>query len=52
MGTQQRLCEEGCGCRYGTEDADVRECGCDGPCCNASHDEWFGPDCTLHGEVT
>jgi hypothetical protein len=26
------MCPEGCGCRLGTEDADARECGCDGPC--------------------
>jgi hypothetical protein len=25
-------CPQGCGCRLGTEDADARECGCDGPC--------------------
>jgi hypothetical protein len=25
-------CPEGCGCRLGTEDADARECGCDGLC--------------------
>ena len=25
-------CPEGCGCRLGTDDADRRECGCDGPC--------------------
>lgn len=25
-------CPAGCGCRIGTEDADARECGCDGPC--------------------
>jgi hypothetical protein len=25
-------CPDGCGCRLGTEDADARECGCDGPC--------------------
>lgn len=27
-----RCCPEGCGCRLGTQDADARECGCDGPC--------------------
>jgi hypothetical protein len=31
------LCPEDCGCRLGPDlngnhDADVRECGCDGPC--------------------
>jgi hypothetical protein len=25
-------CPEGCGCRLGADDADRRECGCDGPC--------------------
>lgn len=25
-------CPVGCGCRLGTDDADRRECGCDGPC--------------------
>lgn len=28
------LCPGGCGCRLGTEDADARECGCDGGCCD------------------
>jgi len=27
------LCPGGCGCRPGTDDADARECGCDGGCC-------------------
>jgi NTP pyrophosphatase (non-canonical NTP hydrolase) len=27
------LCPGGCGCRLGTDDADARECGCDGGCC-------------------
>jgi hypothetical protein len=26
-------CPGGCGCRLGTDDADRRECGCDGGCC-------------------
>jgi len=26
-------CPDGCGCRLGTEDADARDCACDGPCC-------------------
>jgi len=25
-------CPDGCGCRIGTDDADSRDCGCDGPC--------------------
>lgn len=25
-------CPDGCECRLGTDDADARECGCDGPC--------------------
>lgn len=35
-----RYCPEGCGCRYGTEDADARECGCDGPCTEGGT-EWY-----------
>jgi hypothetical protein len=35
-----RYCEGGCGCRYGTEDADARECGCDGPCTEGAP-EWY-----------
>lgn len=27
------LCPNGCGCRLGTEDADRRDCACDGLCC-------------------
>lgn len=27
------LCPNGCGCRLGTEDADQRDCACDGLCC-------------------
>lgn len=27
------LCPNGCGCRLGTEDADARDCACDGLCC-------------------
>lgn len=27
-------CPAGCGCRLGTDDADARECGCDGGCCD------------------
>ena len=38
---QARSCESGCGCRYGTEDPDVRDCACDGPCAFAEHDVWF-----------
>jgi hypothetical protein len=37
-----RYCESGCGCRYGTNDPDMRECACDGPCCMASDEEWYG----------
>ena len=40
----ERLCESGCGCRYGTEDPDCRDCTCDGPCCMAEHEEWYGPE--------
>jgi len=34
------LCPGGCGCRLGTDDADRRECGCDGGCCDGQ--DWFG----------
>lgn len=27
------LCPNGCGCRLGSEDADARDCACDGLCC-------------------
>jgi len=27
------LCPNGCGCRLGSEDAEVRDCACDGLCC-------------------
>lgn len=27
------LCPNGCGCRLGTEDAEARDCACDGLCC-------------------
>jgi len=40
-----KLCPEGCGCRQGTEDADAKECGCNGPCCGPAdgqeHAEWY-----------
>ena len=39
-GTAERRCEEGCGCRYGTDDADRMECGCDGPCTEGDGD-WY-----------
>lgn len=26
-------CPYGCGCQLGTDDADRRDCACDGPCC-------------------
>ena len=31
---EHQLCPGGCGCRLGTDDADRRECGCDGGCCD------------------
>lgn len=37
-----RTCEGGCGCRYGTMDADARECACGGPCCEGNPIKWFG----------
>jgi len=40
--TGYRYCEEGCGCRYGTEDPDWHECACDGPCTSADWDTWWG----------
>jgi hypothetical protein len=36
-----RTCPDGCGCRYGTMDADHRECACAGPCCGGDDDTWF-----------
>lgn len=36
------LCPGGCGCRLGTEDADARECGCDGGCCGEDEQEVSG----------
>jgi hypothetical protein len=33
-----RECEGGCGCRYGTQDPDRRDCGCGGPCAMA--EDW------------
>jgi hypothetical protein len=36
----QRRCEAGCGCRYGTQDPDQRDCACGGPCCMAEPDAW------------
>lgn len=34
-GRELPLCPGGCGCQLGTGDADRRECGCDGGCCDA-----------------
>ncbi len=42
----QALCPGGCGCRLGTDDADARECGCDGPC--TGEDDGSGPTSQLH----
>lgn len=39
-----RTCENGCGCRYGTDDPDSRECACDGPCTTLSSEAWQEPD--------
>jgi len=33
-GKELELCPGGCGCQLGTDDADRRECGCDGGCCD------------------
>jgi hypothetical protein len=38
----ERLCENGCGCRYGTGDPESKDCACDGPCCMADDEVWFG----------
>lgn len=35
------MCPAGCGCRIWTEDADVRDCACDGPCCWTSWSEFM-----------
>jgi hypothetical protein len=37
-------CPEGCGCRLGTDDADRRECGCDGPCTGTAAPDTAQPD--------
>ncbi len=34
---EEEWCPERCGCRLGTEDADIHECGCDGPCRGITH---------------
>src|SRR5262249_36566958 len=47
---EPRYCESGCACRYGTNDPDRLDCAGDGRCSYLEHDDWFGPDCTLHGE--
>jgi hypothetical protein len=39
--TDALLCPTGCGCRIGTEDADRADCGCDGPCCWDSWDDFM-----------
>lgn len=41
--TDVRRCESGCDCRYGTEDPDRLDCGCDGPCTMAADDTWGMP---------
>lgn len=38
----ERRCEHGCGCRYGTDDPDALDCACDGPCTTISVAEWLG----------
>jgi hypothetical protein len=38
--SEVKLCESGCGCRYGTTDPDARDCACDGPCCMGELDDW------------
>lgn len=34
-------CPAGCGCRLWSEDADAADCGCDGPCCWDSWDDFM-----------
>lgn len=42
--TPVRYCTYGCGCRFGTMDADITECACSGPCSGGDGDTWFsGP---------
>lgn len=38
-----RRCESGCGCRYGTNDPDRLDCGCDGPCTMLEDEAWGTP---------
>lgn len=45
-----RYCEYGCGCRYGTEDPDARECACDGPCTMADHESWHPDEYNTHDD--
>lgn len=40
-GRAPAMCPAGCGCRLWTEDADARDCGCDGPCCWYSWDDYL-----------
>lgn len=37
--TPWRLCEDGCGCRYGSNDPEAKDCACGGPC---QHSEQWG----------
>ena len=43
-------CPEGCGCRLGTEDADARECACDGPCCMECRENGY-PDAPSYRDI-
>lgn len=44
-GLRATRCPDGCGCRYGTNDPNDRDCPCNGPCTTASHEDWFGSLC-------
>lgn len=44
------LCPDGCGCRLGLEDADARECGCDGPCTQECRENGY-PDAKSYRDL-
>ena len=43
-------CPDGCGCRLGTEDADAKECACDGPCCMECRENGY-PDAPSYRDL-
>ena len=43
-------CPDGCGCRLGSEDADARDCGCDGPCTMECRENGY-PDAPSYRDI-